>query len=117
LPPAKPLPAGELAGRPGTLLFAQRPLQIAFHEAPFSPVHGGASHRDGAGDLVIAAAGVGRQQYLGSLELTDGMLAPAQHHGELVALGSAQFDSITYIHLGLPVGGPNESTDESKIRR
>jgi hypothetical protein len=29
----------------------------------------------------------------------------------------AQLDSVTYIHLGLLVGGPDESTDESKIRR
>src|SRR6202045_3746331 len=109
--------AGELALRPGTRLFAQRPLQIAFHEAPLGPIHGGTAHRHRAGNFVIAAAGVGRQQYLGSLELAGSMLAPAQHHGEFVAFGLAQFDSITYIHLDLLVGGPDESTHESKIRR
>ena len=45
------------------------------------------------------------------------MLAAAQHRGEFTAFGLAQFDPITYIHLGLLVGGPDESTDESKIRR
>jgi hypothetical protein len=109
--------AGELALRPRTRFFAQRPLQIAFHEAPLGPVHGGAAHRHGAGNLVITAAGVSRQQYLRSLESAGGMLAAAQHRGELVAFGLAQFDPITYIHLGLLVGSPDESTDESKIRR
>jgi len=32
------------------------------------------------------------------------MLAPAQHRGELTALGLAQLDPIPYIHLGLLVG-------------
>src|ERR1700680_3366007 len=45
------------------------------------------------------------------------MLAPTQQHDELVAFALAQFDSITYIHLGLLVGGTDESIDESKIRR
>src|SRR5450759_3606347 len=31
--------------------------------------------------------------------------------------GLAQFDPITYIHPDLLVGGPDESTNESKIRR
>ena len=70
--------ARELALRPGARLLAQRPLQIAFHEAPLGPVHGGAAHRDGAGDLLVAAAGIGRQQDLGSLELAGGVLAAAQ---------------------------------------
>src|SRR5580692_5326510 len=109
--------AGEFALRPRTRLFAQRPLQIAFHETPLGPVHCGAANRHRAGNLVIAAAGVGGQQYLGSLELAGGMLAPAQHRGERLAFGLAQFNSISYIHLDLLVGGPNESTDESKIRR
>src|SRR5258705_13781308 len=37
--------------------------------------------------------------------------------GELTAFGLAQFDPITYIHPDLLVGGPDESTNESKIRR
>src|SRR5829696_2915318 len=58
-----------LRSAPRARLFAQRPFQIAFHETPLGPVHGGAAHRYGAGNLLIAAAGVGRQQDLGSLEL------------------------------------------------
>ncbi len=109
--------ARELALRARARLLAQRPFQIAFHEAPLGPVHGGAAHRHGAGNLLVAAAGIGRQQYLGALELAGGSLAFAQQRGELTAFGLAQFDTITYIHLGLLVGGPDESTDESKIRR
>ena len=51
------------------------------------------------------------------LSLRAARLPPAQHRGEFTAFGLAQFDPITYIHLGLLVGGPDESTDESKIRR
>ncbi len=61
--------AGELALRPRARLLAQRPFQIAFHEAPLGPVHGGTAHRHRAGNLLVAAAGIGRQQYLGALEL------------------------------------------------
>src|SRR3984893_17096711 len=43
--------------------------------------------------------------------------ALAQHRGELTAFGLAQFDPMTYIHPDLLVGGPDESTNESKIRR
>ena len=93
--------AGELSLRPGTRLLAQRPFQIAFHEAPFGPVHGGAAHRHGAGNFLVAAAGVCRQQNLGSLELAGGAFALAQHRGQFVALSLAQLDPITYIHLGL----------------
>src|SRR6202049_94052 len=109
--------AGKLALRPGPRILTQRPFQIAFHEAPLGPIHGGTAHGHRARNFVIAAAGVGGQQYLGSLKLAGSMLAPAQHHGEFVAFGLAQFDSITYIHLDLLVGGPDESTHESKIRR
>src|ERR1700732_2247344 len=41
----------------------------------------------------------------------------AQHRGEFTAFGLAQFDPITYIHPDLLVRGPDESTNESKIRR
>src|SRR6202023_2143182 len=105
--------AGELALRPGTRLFAQRPLQIAFHEAPLDPVHGGAAHRHGAGNLVIVAAGVGGQQYLGSLELAGRMLASAQKRREFAALRLAELDLIAYIHLCLLVAS---STDEQLNR-
>src|ERR1700736_5934469 len=50
-------------------------------------LHSGTAHRHGAGNLVTAAAGIGRQHYLGSLELAGGKLAPAQHCGKLVAFG------------------------------
>jgi hypothetical protein len=109
--------AGELALRPRTRLLAQRPLQIAFHQAPLGPVHGGTAHRHRARDLFIAAAGIGRQQDLGALEFAGGSFAFAQHRSELIAFGLAQFDPITYIHLDLLVGGPDESTNESKIGR
>ena len=66
--------ARELALRPRPRVLAQRPFQIAFHEAPLGAVHGGAAHRHGAGNLLVAAAGVGRQQYLGALELAGGSL-------------------------------------------
>src|SRR6266581_557508 len=51
------------------------------------------------------------------LSLRGGSFALAQHRGELTAFGLAQFDPITYIHSDLLVGGPDESTNESKIRR
>ena len=92
--------AGELSLRPGTLLLAQRPFQIAFHEAPLGPVHGGAAHRHRAGNFLVAAAGIRRQQNLGSLELAGGAFALAQHRGQFVAFSLAQLDPITYIHLG-----------------
>src|SRR3979490_788139 len=109
--------AGELALCAWTRILAQRPFQIAFHEAPLGPVHGGAAHRHRAGHLFIAAGGIGRQPDLGALEFAGGSFALAQHRGELTAFGLAQFDPITYIHLDLLVGGPDESTNESKIRR
>jgi hypothetical protein len=51
------------------------------------------------------------------LSLPGGSFALAQHRGQLTALGLAQFDPITYIHRDLLVGGPDESTNEWKIRR
>jgi hypothetical protein len=95
-------------------ILAQRPFQIAFHEAPLGPVHGGAAHRRGAGNFLVAAAGVRRQQDLGPLELVGGAFALAQHRGQFVAFSLAQFDPITYIHLDPLVGEPDESTNESK---
>src|SRR5882757_5374461 len=64
--------ASELALCAWTRILAQRPFQIAFHEAPLGPVHGGAAHRHRAGNLFIAAAGIGRQQDLGALEFAGG---------------------------------------------
>src|SRR5882757_691096 len=83
--------AGELALGAWTRLLAQRPLQIAFHEAPLGPVHGRAAHRYRAHNHFIAVAGIGRQQYLGALELAGGPFAFAQHRGEFTAFGLAQF--------------------------
>src|SRR5437764_12765539 len=80
-------------------------------------IDGRASHHHGASNLLIATADIGGQQDLGSLELAGGMLACAQHRSELIAFGLAQLDPLTYIHLGLLVGSPDESTDESKIGR
>src|SRR5437763_14529449 len=109
--------AGELALRSRTWLFGERPFEIALHEAPLGAIDGRASHHHGASNLLIATADIGGQQDLGSLELAGGMLACAQHRSELIAFGLAQLDPITYIHLGLLVGSPDESTDESKIGR
>src|SRR3981189_2921514 len=53
---------------------------------------------------------------MGALELAGGSFAFAQHRGEFTAFGLAQFDPITYIHLDLLVGGPDELTNESKIK-
>ena len=91
--------AGELALRRRTRILAQCPFQIAFHEAAFSPVHGGTAHRHRTRNLFIAVAGIGRQQDLGALEFAGGMLAVAQHRREFTAFDLAQFDPIAYIHL------------------
>src|ERR1700694_417038 len=93
-------------------LLAQRPFQIAFHETPLGPVHGGTAHRHRARNLFIAAAGIGRQQDLGALELAGGAFALAQHRGEFKVFGLAQFDPIAYIYRDLMVGEPDESTNE-----
>src|SRR5580704_12520600 len=98
-------------------LFTQGPLEIALHKAALGPIDRGATDRHRAGNLLIAAARIGRQQDLRALQLAGGMLAPAQHRGELVAFRLAQFDPVTYIHLGLLLGSPDESSDESKIRQ
>src|ERR1019366_3693303 len=69
------------------------------------------------GQSLHRCGGICRQQYLGALEFAGGPFALAQHRGEFTAFGLAQFDPITYIHPDLLVGGPDESTNESKIRR
>ena len=107
--------AAELALRSRTRLLAQGAFDITLHEAPLGPIDGRASYHDGASNLLIATAGIGGQQDLGSLEPAGGMLAAAQHRSELIALGLAQLHPLTYIHLGLLVGSPDELTDESKI--
>jgi hypothetical protein len=45
--------AGELAFGTGARLFAQRPLQVAFHEPPLGPVHRRAADADAGGDLLV----------------------------------------------------------------
>ena len=65
----------EFAFRPGTRLVAERPLQIALHEASLRPVHGRATHADAPCDLLVAGTGIGSQQDLCSLELARRMLA------------------------------------------
>src|SRR5271169_5126599 len=110
--------AAELAGaRPSVTVTRRHPLQITLHETPLGPVHGGASHRHSAGNFLVAAAGIGCQQDLGSLELARGALTFAQQRGQFVPFSLAPLDPITYIHLGLLVGEPDESTNESEIRR
>src|ERR1700675_3975439 len=52
-------------------------------------------HRHCARNLFVAAAGIGRQQYLGALEFAGGSFALAQHRGEITAFGLALFDPIT----------------------
>src|SRR5947208_11968550 len=68
----------EFAVRPGTRLVAQRPFQIALHEAALDPVHGRAAHADAPCDLLVAGTGIGSQQDLCSLELARRMLAAAE---------------------------------------
>jgi hypothetical protein len=46
--------AGEFALRARTLLFAQRPLQIAFHEAPLGPIHGRATNAYAGRDIICS---------------------------------------------------------------
>ena len=108
--------ARELAFRSRTRLLAQRPLQIAFHEAPLGPVDGRAAHADAPRDLLVAGAGIGRQQNLRSLELAGGMLAAAQQRREFAALGLAEFDPIAYIHA-VPPCSRHGRTTESDGRR
>jgi hypothetical protein len=84
--------ANELALRPRTHILAQRPFQIALHEAPLGTIHRGTSHRHRVRNLFIAAAGIGRQQYLGALEFAGGSFALAQHRGKVTAFGLAQVD-------------------------
>lgn len=39
----------------------QGPIEIAFHEAAYGPIDGGRPYSDGPGNLLVAAADVGRQ--------------------------------------------------------
>ena len=91
----------EFAFRPGTRLVAQRPFQIALHEAALDPVHGRAAHADTPRDLLVARTGIGGQQDLGSLELARRMLAAAEQRPEFRALDLAEIDPIAYID-GVP---------------
>ena len=90
--------AGELALCAGARLLAQRPLQVAFDEAPLGPVDGRAADPDAQGDLLIADARVCSQQDLRPLELPRRLLAPAQKRREFIALVLGQLDTIAYIH-------------------
>jgi repressor LexA len=94
--------ACQLAFRARTRLLTQGPLQIAFHEAALGPADGGKADPDGSDNLCVATAGIGRQQNLRPLQLAGGMLAAAEHYPQLVPLGLAQFDPITYIHASPP---------------
>jgi hypothetical protein len=69
--------AGQLSLCPRPRLFAERRLQVAEHEAALCPVHGRAAHPNIAGNVLIAGAGICRQQNLRPLELARRMLAAA----------------------------------------
>jgi len=98
--------ARQLAFRARTRLLAQGSLQIAFHEAALGPADGGEADTHGPGNLLVAAAPIGRQQNLRPLELASGVLAAAEHRRQFIALGLAQFDPITYIHALPPCRRP-----------
>ncbi len=53
--------AREFTFRSRTRLVAQRPLQIAFHEASLGPVHGRAAHADAPRDLLVTGPGIDSQ--------------------------------------------------------
>ena len=53
-PPARFFLAREFTLCSGTRLFAQRPLQIPFHEASLGAVHGRAAHANAPCDLLVA---------------------------------------------------------------
>ena len=106
----------EFAFRPGTRLVAERPLQIALHEASLRPVHGRATHADAPCDLLVAGTGIGSQQDLCSLELARRMLAAAEQCPEFRALDLAELDPIAYIH-GVPPCSRHAQTTESDGRR
>lgn len=55
----------------------------------------------GPGNLLVAAAPIGRQQNLRPLELAHRVLAAAQQRREFVTLGLAELDPVTYIHRSL----------------
>src|SRR3954451_5005346 len=106
-PPAGPPPCrSACAPRARTRLFAQGPLQIAFHEAALCPADAGKAEPDGSDNLRVATTGIGRQQNLRPLELAGGMLAAAEHRFQFVPLDLAQFDPITYIHASPPCRRP-----------
>src|SRR6478752_8081888 len=100
--------AREFAFRSGTRLFAQRPLQIAFHEASLGPVYGRAAHANAPGDFFVAGPDIGSQQNLCSLELAGCMLAAAKQRLEFGALDLVEFDPIAYIHACLLERGTHE---------
>src|SRR5438445_10497974 len=108
--------AREFAFRSGTRLFAQRPFQIALHEASLGPIHGRAAHADAPCDLLVAGPGIGGQQNLRSLELAGRVLAAAEQRPQFGALDLAEFDPIAYIH-GVPPRSRHARTTESDGRR
>ena len=102
--------AGQLAFGAGAQTFAQSPLQVALHEPPFGAVHRRAADADTGSDLLVADAGVRRQQDLRSLEFARRLQAPAQKGSEFIALVLGQGHAITYIHGHLLFGGAVEAT-------
>ena len=98
-------------------LLAQSPLQVALHEPPFGAVHRRAADADIGCDLLVADAGVRRQQDPRSLEFARRLPAPAQKGSEFIALVLGQGHAITYIHGHLLFGGAVESTSKSIVWR
>src|SRR6476469_3117013 len=105
-PPVGLLLAGQLALRARTRLFGQCPFQIAYHEVPLGSADSGETDPDCPGNLLVAAASIGRQQNLRPLELAGGVFATAEHPRQFITLGWAQFDPITYIHALPPCRRP-----------
>src|SRR4051794_39523177 len=91
-----------LAPGAGTGLFMQGLPESALHEVALGPVDGRAAHTEALGNGLVRHPGVGRQQDLSSLELAGCMLATAEQRPKLRALGFAQLDPITYVHLASP---------------
>ena len=86
--------------------------EIAFNEATLGPVNGGAADSQRCAQSLHRCGRLSAASKIWArLSLAGGMFAAAYRSGEFTALGFAQFDMITYIHLGSPreLRGPDES--------
>ena len=82
------LRAGELAGGAGTRLLAERPLQVALHEAALGPIDGRAADRDASGDVSSGTPASAASKDLGALERAGRVLAAAEHRLEFARSAS-----------------------------